>query len=610
MGSQIAGLTATGPGDGQAPTAGWRPCDPGPVPADDGRFLLDRFLGAFCNPFYRIKSEADLYDKTIDVATGRPLSLGDFKALESGADAPDELQQELGRFLAEYLMGVCEADLRRSTADPASGASDFPTALAMARRTRALDPFWPRTSPELERHLLQAAAARCGLEIRPSVLSSLDVGLPQDEPPTPRSKAEHEERFHQHVENLRAVRDLNLRARVDRIDAPVLIVGAGPAGLIRAIAATINGMKTVVLESRAEHAARRPQIVVIRSHTVISLLERLGVIDFLFKEDRIFPLGHLQLEVSLADLELAFLSVLHAVVADASALSVHCGIAIERIDQVDGFARIVARQPGRQTPLSFSPQIVVIADGRHSVTSALLGISRRDRLHSHTGIIAIFRAAGSVIPRWRRLLGHMTSKLNYAFHRHVSGRGRRLLAGTILQVPGHHYLGLDLTREEEMSLRDAVERARKPNAHDDPAGSKELRRLVGFWCKYGFEAIRTHPAGSAPHTGGRPIAWLPLESQFATPIEVITDRADAFCGYVGETFVMIEGDAQFTIHPGSAYGCTKAFLSARLFGFLLSARFLAPDARHARQADRMFLFNAEAMARACAKITRFFRVTT
>jgi hypothetical protein len=93
------------------------------------------------------------------------------------------------------------------------------------------------------------------------------------------------------------------------------------------------------------------------------------------------------------------------------------------------------------------------------------------------------------------------------------------------------------------------------------------------------------------------------------PVEVVSDRADVFCGSIGATFVIIEGDAQFTIHPGSAYGCAKAFLSARLFDFLLRARLSRPDGREDCLADLAFLCNAEFMARACDKITRFFRVT-
>jgi hypothetical protein len=140
-------------------------------------------------------------------------------------------------------------------------------------------------------------------------------------------------------------------------------------------------------------------------------------------------------------------------------------------------------------------------------------------------------------------------------------------------------------------------------------GHQQLRRLLRFWSAYGFEAIRSNPKGSAPHTGGRPLHWLPLDPQFTMPIEVVSDRADVFGGYIGQTFVMIEGDAQFTIHPGSAYGCAKAFLSARLFDFLLRARLSKPDEEKSHPADLAFVCNAELMTRACKQITRFFRVT-
>jgi 2-polyprenyl-6-methoxyphenol hydroxylase-like FAD-dependent oxidoreductase len=378
----------------------------------------------------------------------------------------------------------------------------------------------------------------------------------------------------------------------------MLIVGAGPAGLIRAISATLQGLKTVVLELRPEDAPRRPQIAVIRSEAVIALLDQLGALDFLFKENRIFPFGRLKLEVSLGDLELAFAAILR-LVADERDRIIQYGVFVERIDERRGLALVIARQSGQQALLSFAPRLIVIADGKRSPTSALLGISRHLRFRSHTGIIAIFRAGAGGRSWPRRLLGALASKLSYAFHRHVTHKGSKLDAGTILQVPGHHYLGLDLTPDEETRLREAMAET-----------GDGLQDMLRFWARYAFEAIRTHPKGSAPHTGGRPIAWLPLDPQLAMPIELMSDRADVFCGHIGKTFVMIEGDAQFTIHPGSAYGCAKAFLSARLFDFLLRAGLSDSDERRSRAAERAFLVNAELMERECNKITRFFKART
>ncbi|MGH9773194.1 MAG: hypothetical protein ACRD4Q_16110, partial [Candidatus Acidiferrales bacterium] len=355
------------------------------------------------------------------------------------------------------------------------------------------------------------------------------------------------------------------------------------------------------------HVAKRPQIVVIRSQAVIGLLDELGVMDHLFMEERVFPLGRLRLEVSLADLEFALKAVLLLVTADHPDHVVHYDTCIERIEQNQRLARVVARNRERQTVSSFYPQLIVVADGGRSPTGCLLGIPRRDHFHSHTGIIAIFRADGEELPRTRRIPGELWSKLQYAFHRHVSRQGAKLEAGTILQVPGHHYLGLNLAPTEELRLRDTIRRAQGSRS-----GSREwaeLRQLLHFWAQYGFEAIRTEPVGSAPHTGGRRISWLPLDTHLTVPIEVVSDRAAVFGGNIGETFVAIEGDAQFTIHPGSAYGCTKAFLSARVFDFLLPS--LLPRSRDEknRLAELAFFLNSELTARECARITRLFPVT-
>ena len=141
-------------------------------------------------------------------------------------------------------------------------------------------------------------------------------------------------------------------------------------------------------------------------------------------------------------------------------------------------ARVVARDVERGTVLSFFPHLIVVADGKRSPTSRLLGMSRVDRFHSHTGIIAIFRARGSGLSRPHQMLGALVSKLNYAFHRHVSGKGAGFIAGTILQVPGRHYLGLDLARDEEIRLRGAIMRAGGAEG-DSPNGSKEPNSKSG-----------------------------------------------------------------------------------------------------------------------------------
>ena len=426
-------------------------------------------------------------------------------------------------------------------------------------------------------------------------------------------ESEHVARFRQRIENLTALRNIRLRNRDNR-DYSVLIVGAGPAGLMRAVSATLHGLPTTVLELRPENAPRRPQIVVIRSKAVIALLEQLGVIDFLFKENRIFSLGRLRLEVSLADTELALTTILSFVTADDHHQIVQYGTCVERIEQDQKIARVTARKSDER--IYFSPQLLVIADGGHSPTSELLsipGASKSARTPASSRSFELMRAG---LPRLRRMLGELLSKLNYTFHRHVSRRGAGLEAGTILQVPGHHYLGLDLMPDKEMRLRDAIVHANgmQPGAADTSAAgsqarpeARRLRRLVRSWARYAFEAIRTHPKGSAPHTGGRPISWLPLDPQLAMPIEMVTDRARTLrphwrnvCDAGGRRTVHHSSGQRLRLRQGLFVGS-----SVRFFAAGASSR---PDERCRRLADRLFLYSSELMARDCEKITRFFKV--
>ena len=380
----------------------WTPfCDP-LILEDDGRFLLNHFLGRFSNPFYRISSEQELHDDTIDRITREPLSLAEFTAIESGKEAPDDLQRGLGRFLADSLVNEQER-LFRHIAGSSFNPADAAAVLKQVCHLRDLNPFRPLLAPALEQHLFQMAAARCGRPISPAVLEPTMIAPSPEQLPIPQAKSVHEGRFRQRIADLKLLQTIGTRSQGNRRHS-VLIIGAGPAGLIRAISATLRGLETTVIELRPENAAKRPQIVVIRSQAVIRLLDELGVIDFLFKEGRIFPLGRLRLEVSLADLELAFKAILRLVTVDDPDRIVQYDTSIERIDEDRGAARVVARSSDRQTVRSFFPQLIVIADGKRSPTSHLLGIPRRDHFHSHTGIIAIFRTDGKKPSRPNQIL--------------------------------------------------------------------------------------------------------------------------------------------------------------------------------------------------------------
>ncbi|MGH7057934.1 MAG: hypothetical protein ACREFZ_08630, partial [Acetobacteraceae bacterium] len=201
--------------------------------------MLDNFLGRVSNPFYRINSQDELHDDTIDRITGEPFAMPEFMAIESGNDAPDDLQRRLGRFLAESFVNEYET-LFRHVARDASNSADATEIARQVRRLRDLNPFRARLTPPLERHLIQVAAARSNLAMLPAAIQPAVTASTPEPLPTLRARSAHQERFRQRVANLQHVRAIGLAAQAARRHS-VLIIGAGPAGLIHAISATLRG---------------------------------------------------------------------------------------------------------------------------------------------------------------------------------------------------------------------------------------------------------------------------------------------------------------------------------------------------------------------------------
>ena len=157
-------------------------------------------------------------------------------------------------------------------------------------------------------------------------------------------------------------------------------------------------------------------------------------------------------------------------------------------------ARVIARKSGhksdQQVLLSFSPRLIVIADGKRSPTSALLGISRRPRFRSHTGIIAIFRADAGGLSPLRRMLGDARVEAELRVSPSCLPQGRRARsrdhpAGAGTSLP--RVWISPPTRKCACATR-CLERCVCARTSADGCSR-------GLWSRYAFEAIRTPSQG-------------------------------------------------------------------------------------------------------------------
>jgi hypothetical protein len=103
-----------------------------------------------------------------------------------------------------------------------------------------------------------------------------------------------------------------LKAKIAASDEKpkVVILGGGPAGLMRAIQSISNGNPTLVIEKRAENASGRANTVALTSDT-IKMLKYCGIYQYLMENKWIYPPNASGIVcVRLGDLEKAMKAVL------------------------------------------------------------------------------------------------------------------------------------------------------------------------------------------------------------------------------------------------------------------------------------------------------------
>ncbi len=188
---------------------------------------------------------------------------------------------------------------------------------------------------------------------------------------------------HDRIEGLRYYRANQIETNPTAPTKQVLVSGGGPAGLMHAISACLQGYKVRVLEKRGEVRDRRPQIVALK-HDSVAVLSTLGVLDILEREGKIVrpPVEtpgdqeHTQspLLVSIGDLEMALEAVLREIDPTAT-ISYGCHLG-DRHDGADHTFTIDIKNNREEVVETLSPDFLFIAEGKHSSTAESFGFRR------------------------------------------------------------------------------------------------------------------------------------------------------------------------------------------------------------------------------------------
>jgi len=168
----------------------------------------------------------------------------------------------------------------------------------------------------------------------------------------------------------------------------VVISGAGPAGLLRAIQSIINGNPTQVIEKRSQDNPGRENTVAL-TETSIKILQHFGIYAYLIENKLIYPPnkgGFICARIK--DLEKAMKKVLEEL-SPQSVITYDSTIVA--IDTSTDKIRLSTQSSTEEQLTIADVGIFVNAEGAKSSTNGLLNINRKQVLPPTPAIVAIFR---------------------------------------------------------------------------------------------------------------------------------------------------------------------------------------------------------------------------
>ena len=371
----------------------------------------------------------------------------------------------------------------------------------------------------------------------------------------------------------------------------VVILGAGPAGIIRGIQSIANGNPTRIIEKRSENANGRTNTVAL-TEASIQMMKYCGIYQYLAEKKLILPPNRAGfICVNLTDLENAMKAVLKKL-NEGTTISYNSKVS-EIVQQGDKINLIIESTDGQKSIIQ-GVDILVNAEGSHSSTNSLLNIKRVEVLPKLHVISALFKDRRPKIRGLCSLFSYTGKSMAYlavTIHYHalfilrslISKRFRAQFTGSlILKTPGQSYLGCSFSEgvnKRLLSLRDLVNEkkdalSKATTKEKQLQCKKELQRAKKKYQSYAGKSIKYSLCAAnslALLARMKAPKELYLYTSRCFPLskfslfEIGADRANEFIKSMNKTSILLAGDALATVDPATGLGCNTAIQSSTAF---------------------------------------------
>lgn len=341
----------------------------------------------------------------------------------------------------------------------------------------------------------------------------------------------------------------------------VVISGAGPAGLLRAIQSISNGNPTKIVEKRSQDALGRENTVAL-TETTIAMLKYCGIYPYLLENRLIYPPNREgYISVRLKDLEKAMKAVLEEL-SPGSVIEYNSRIVA--IDTNADRLRLIIESSTEERSTISDVGIFVNAEGARSSTNDILKIERIEVLPAIPVIAAMCRDDRPYITNLNSFfvyIGKSITQLAITSYYHTifffqfifSKNFRTQITGAlILPTPDQNYVGCGFSDTINARFKELKE----------SGNEQEYIAFANHWinlaiCAANLVSILSwFQGGSYLHTARN----IPLNH-----FEIVYIGADCASKYVQKvknSTILLAGDASATVDPTTGLGCNTAIQSS------------------------------------------------